>query len=1110
MLRIKHKTAILQISLIENIKYTGDSRQMTSTFYTNQDKSLSEIINGILPKSSSVDILVGYFYFSGYKAVSDKLVDKKVRILVGLDVDTTISKNVNEIENFKQTLQSRSQIKENYFNKLVDLFNNTDILDSKLKLDQFKAFLNKIYNGTLEIRKTLDPCHAKMYIFSYNDKSNEAGEEPGSVITGSSNLSYQGLEGRIEINARFTDKKVYADAMHIFEQLWQSSVNIVDSSNISEWNEKVIEHIWYEKIYSPYLLFIRVLHEFFNIPAKDNLLMPYDITEGRYHNLRYQTDAVQMALNALDNHNGAIIADVVGLGKSIIASTIARNLKRRTIVICPPHLKTQWEMYRDEFGFTASIFSSGTIETALNHYLEIAKPGEQFLIIIDEAHRFRNEYTQDYANLHHLCSGNKVLLLTATPFNNEPADIYSLIKLFQIPSRSTLKTVENLGTTFKELIAKYQDLRQAQPEGKLSADELKKEVADISKQIRSIINPLIIRRSRIDLQQIEEYKKDLHEQGIQLVIPDDPEELTYDLGKLKPLYLTTLDRINADDGQEKYGTVRFQAARYYPAKFINPDLKDQFAKELEREFGIQFNMLIGRQANVSKFMRHMLVARFESSIAAFQSSLDYMIQSSEHMLRWIDKRHKIPVYKKGNLPEVDVFYESTDDGFEEIENAFDKYTERGLFEIDMKYITGDFLQAVQSDLELLKNLREEWFGKHNKIEVDPKLESFITIIRHQMATKSKRKLIVFSGYADTVNYLGAKLKEAGLPAMKYTSADASVGNKETIRANFDANVPGNIQCDDYQILVATDAISEGYNLHRAGAIFNYDIPYNPTRVIQRIGRINRVNKKVFDKLYIYNYFPTSVGEKETHVKDISTLKMAMIHAIMGEDTKALTSDEQIQAFFKDRFRKELSQSEQESWDTFYRRILDQVKGTEAYQQALEIPHRARIARKTDKTPKGVLLFGKKGNDFVFKLGTSDDRIMMLSAEEALNLFAAEKNEAAIPLSSNFDITYQKVKAALFKDASKDHNEKDILLAVQKVKVFQQKKMLPKDYLDDLLRCLHEDSLSGYEIRYINKLTPKDIEKLPKEISNEYLSKQIEARNRVNDSEETLILSEELQ
>lgn len=105
------------------------------------------------------------------------------------------------------------------------------------------------------------------------------------------------------------------------------------------------------------------------------------------------------------------------------------------------------------------------------------------------------------------------------------------------------------------------------------------------------------------------------------------------------------------------------------------------------------------------------------------------------------------------------------------------------------------------------------------------------------------------------------------------------------------------QRDDYKILVATDAISEGYNLHRAGTVINYDIPYNPTRIIQRIGRINRINKKVFDQLYIYNYFPTDVGESETRTKEISTLKMAMIHAIMGEDTKVLTKDEEIQSYF---------------------------------------------------------------------------------------------------------------------------------------------------------------------------------------------------------------------
>lgn len=227
------------------------------------------------------------------------------------------------------------------------------------------------------------------------------------------------------------------------------------------------------------------------------------------------------------------------------------------------------------------------------------------------------------------------------------------------------------------------------------------------------------------------------------------------------------------------------------------------------------------------------------------------------------------------------------------------------------------------------------------------------------------------------------LKEAGLPALKYTSADATPSMRQTIRNNFDASVKQETQADDYKVLVATDAISEGYNLHRAGAIFNYDIPYNPTRVIQRIGRINRINKKVFDNLYIYNYFPTEVGETEIRAKEISTLKMAMIHAIMGEDTKALTSDEECTAFFRDRYRAEIEHSETESWDTPYRSFLESVKGTDEYKEALQIPHRARTGRIVEKPLGGVILFGKKGEDFVFKISDGDREPIMLSAEEAL-------------------------------------------------------------------------------------------------------------------------------
>lgn len=1082
---------------------------MSSNFITNKERFLSDIINGILPKTDAVCMLIGYFYYSGYVQLSEQLRNKQIRILVGLDAELQIAKYVREVEAFRKGLISRNVAKEEYYKQFVLVFNNSDFLDTAEKQEQFKMFYGKILDGTLEIRKTLEPCHSKMYLFAYNDTMNENGELPGVLITGSSNLSYQGLKGRLELNARFNDKRDYDEGKRIFDELWESSVVIASKENIDEWNNKVMAHIWYDKLYSPYLMYIRVLKEYFNIPASDNILTPHDITEGRYSNLKYQTDAVQMALNALRNHNGAIVADVVGLGKSVIASTIARNLKLRTIIVCPPHLYKQWEGYRDEFGFTASVFSAGKIEEAVLYYQDLVKEGEQFLIIIDEAHRFRNEYTQDYALLHNLCSGNKVLLLTATPFNNQPADIYALIKLFQIPSRSTLKTVENLGSSFKDLIASYKTLREEQREGKTTDEEIKKEVNDIAKKIRSIISPLVVRRSRLDLLDIPEYEEDLRQQDIQLVMPNDPEEQEYDLSELKDLYLATLDRIYQTDGRND-GVYRFKAARYSPALYIREELKDKLAKELEDKTGVKFNLLVGRQANISGFMRHLLVARFESSVAAFQSSLEYMIKSSEHMLRWIEKRNKIPVFKKGNLPDVEAFYRTTEDGMEEIEELFEKYEGKGFFEIDKKYVTDDFVTDVQADIQLLMNLREQWFGKENTIKSDPKLDSFIRIVKEKMTKEPNRKLIVFSEFADTVNYLGEALIRAGLPAMKYTSADATPANKDCIRANFDAGLKPSLQQNDFHILVATDAISEGYNLHRAGAIFNYDIPYNPTRVIQRIGRINRINKKVFDELYIYNYFPTDVGEAETRTKEISTLKMAMIHAIMGEDTKALTKEEEVKAFFMERYRKEIARNEETSWDTPYRKLLNSLKGTEVYDKALKLPHRARTARNIDKPQKGVLMFGRKGDDFVFKIGDAETAPVMIPAEEAVALFEAEKNEEPVNLSGDFDSIYQRVKASLFRSDSTGRNEKELLNALVKVKLFINKQLLPKDYLDDLRQVVQADALSGYEIRYINQLAVKDAAKLPRKISAEYLARVIIAQNRVDDSEETLILSEELQ
>lgn len=227
------------------------------------------------------------------------------------------------------------------------------------------------------------------------------------------------------------------------------------------------------------------------------------------------------------------------------------------------------------------------------------------MIIIDEAHRFRNEYIKDYSLLHDLCSNNKVVLLTATPFNNRPNDIYSLLKLFQIPNKSTLRTVENLGESFRELIATYKDMEKAKREKRMTDEEIKKEAERIASSIRSIINPLVVRRSRIDLMEIPVYKEDLHIQSIMPVIPDDPQELNYELSESQlKLYLRTLDLI-AESEHNDDGITRFKSARYQPVAYAIKEKIEELTKYLEKRTGVEYRMLVGRQR-----MFHLLCVNF--------------------------------------------------------------------------------------------------------------------------------------------------------------------------------------------------------------------------------------------------------------------------------------------------------------------------------------------------------------------------------------------------------------------------------------------------------------------------------------------------------------------
>ncbi len=1079
---------------------------MTTHFITNQEKLLSDVVKNILPSSEKLYFLIGYFYFSGFQEFYEQLADKEIRMLVGLEVEHDLTNKIREYEIIQEINNARGKLRETYYRSLIDLFNDTDFFDSDDKQAAFRIFLGKMKDGTLEIKKTLQPNHAKLYIFQNKKESSQGGEFPGTVITGSSNFTRAGMKGRFEINVLSRDAANYTEAYKIFESLWSEAVAIVDKNNIDEFLYNVVDKIWIDKIPKPFLMYVRVLEEYFSERIKEHIRLPGDITRGRYFDLKYQVDAIKKALDVIQRHNGVIIADVVGLGKSIIASAVAHNLNLKTIIITPPHLVGQWDDYRYEFDINARIYSSGKIEQALSENSQ----DEVKLIIVDEAHKYRNELTSDYSNLHKLCQRNKVILLSATPFNNRPQDVFSMVKFFQIPARSTIQTVDNLSFQFRKLILEYKKIKELQSAKKESAGAIKARIKQVADGIRNILSPLVIRRSRLDLEEIEEYKDDLKRQKIEFPKVNDPEILEYDLGELSNLYEETLDKIAPED--EDAG---FIGARYKPTFYIKDF--EKYRKKISKEMGVDENLLKQTQINLAIFMKRLLVRRFESSIYAFRATLDSIIRHSGLVCDWYEKLGKVPIYKKGKLPDLDLLMEATGEDLGEqlkdsfLEEELKEYIEKGLWLIDKKEIRVKFIEDVRKDIKILSDVREAWFEKG--FPDDPKLQHFAEEIKEQLNKNPDRKIVVFTEFADTADYLFDNLK-GNLRVFKYTGDVATKTNKQIIRENFDAGYRE--QKNDYDVLIATDAISEGFNLHRAGIVFNYDIPYNPTRVIQRVGRINRINKKVFDELFIYNFFPTSTGERETRVRQISTLKIAMVHALFGEDTKVLTKDEELQSYFAKQFQETFRNQEELSPETRYENFIKKLRTSspEIINEAMNISRRSRIRRSVKKDRHGVIIFGKKGDEYVFKYSSKKGESITLSVAEALNLFEADLSEEAEKTGKSFDPIYESLKKGLFSRKTEVSMDRGKTEAIQKVEALKGKLPAMRDYLEDLLYVIRDlDALPDRYAKIIRAIDLKklegDMDDLMREVPHKYLIDIIEREKKIDEGREVLILSEEL-
>ena len=1098
------------------------------SFITNSEAdNLKKRLIELITKSDELKFLVGFFYFSGITELYEGLKknpNTKLKVLVGLSVDKT-NKGILELAEEDEQLSDEERCYK--FLQSVKHSVNRREFDTQVFYEQVRFFVNLIVQDKLIIRKTYNPNHAKVYIFKLG--SDQVARK-NMFITGSSNLTKAGLTTQQEFNVEISDYGT-EDAEGYFDSLWDKAVKITEDDIIKKRLIEIIEKETLIKEISPFEAFVLTLKTYLDSFEQKDIGQSLERTliENGYSPYQYQLDAVKQGLAIIEKNNGVIIADVVGLGKTVIACSIAKELRKRGLVICPPGLvgdrnkNSGWKKYIEEFGlYDWEVRSLGDLEN-ISEYVKNARDID--VIIIDEAHRFRNQDTKDYEFLKNICRNKIVLLLTATPFNNKPADILSLLKLFITPKKSAITLENNLVDKFRRFkgtfdrlghISKYWNSPDEAKRRKaehyyetlfgdkvINLENVKKRSHYLAKQIRDVIEPITIRRNRLDLQNNPLYKKEV----VHLSKLDDPKEWFFELSDKQSDFYDQI--IGGYFGEPENGG-QFKGAIYRPFQYEVKKEKIDGEKLTEKE-----NFQYFQQKNLYDFMRRLIVKRFESSFGSFERSIKNFKNVTTHVLEFIEKTGKFILDRQllEKIYDLDV---------EDIEKKLEEFAEKLLegdypknnriYNVKKFVYKNEFLEDIQSDLNLFNTILTE-LSRLDLVRNDPKVDCLLKNLNTALRAKPKkgepnRKLIIFSEYSDTVQYLEPILAKKFGKRLLVTDKNLSTNKIKQINNNFDASVSK--QDDDFDILLATDKISEGFNLNRAGMVINYDIPWNPVRVIQRVGRINRISKKVFENLFIVNFFPTEKGATIVKSREIAEQKMFLIHNTLGEDSKIFDVDEEPTASgLFDRIQENPDNMETES---FYTKALrDYLKIKKQYPELIKeidkYPPRIKVAKQYNDNE--LLVFMKKGRMYIKGLLYTEEgktEIYESTLEEIYDKISCGNNEKSLPLSSRFWESYEKVckqrelRSAPLSEQSLEQR------ALNNLKSFISKpwdELMP--YLD-FIRTLREDiidygTLSDFTLRRIANLefnrkdghakTVKEIKALKKELGEDYLLKEKE-------------------
>ena len=942
----------------------------------------------ILPKTENASIAVGYFFISGLSVIIQSLKDvDKIRLLISNTTDKTTAEAL--IEGFHNIKEVQTEVdKKNFVN--IDRKINV-IVDSKDNIKQslehmsqtiedktvVEILIEMMMKKQLEVRVyPKEKLHAKAYIFQPKDKD----FSQGMGIVGSSNLSIAGISHNSELNLKTYNSPDVNQLLHWFNELWKEGLEFTEDFNL------ILANSWAGKIYSPRDLFLKAAY----LEYKEKLEEQHEIDpiwREKFPKLfPFQKDAVDQGLTMFESYGGVIIGDVVGLGKTYVGTALLKYLQLqeyRPLIICPPQLMPMWEKFCEDYEVDAKVLSRGKLSQQNFELYQDYRYKSRDLVLIDESHHFRNNDSRQYENLHQFMQAQdaKAILLTATPYSNKESDIKNQIMLFHQTAKTFIP-----------------------PANETDLDKYFRQIKSGDANLVDLLRNIMIRRTRRYV--LNQWGKDDEDGRRCLQIGDENKYFPrremrterYDINKVYQRKYDTIVSYLAKPSKDNKDAKNLTLARYSLGRYLKDEYKDN---QLYKDLSIAGPKLIG-------LVRTLLLKRMESSLEAFKQSISHYINSHKIFLKLLDE--KIIPIGDVSYKEMYEIARSDPDSIDDpvtLEEFRKKILEAGetkyKFEaFDIEALTTD----IQNDIEIFETIdglihRLTW-------KTDDKLQRLQKLLDNEYSGK---KILIFSEFTTTTKYLNTYLKWKG----KKVQTDSTTGNSIECARRFDPDNNPSYESrpkksEEISLLIATDVLSEGVNLQAGQVIINYDFHWNPTRLIQRAGRVDRIGSKN-EFITVHNFLLAPEMKEDFKLEDYVDAKINKIHQIIGEDYEMLKRDEQLNqedlyAIYKGDSSIIDREGENPLEPSEFEKILQDIKinKPEFWEKIRSTPDGIRSSDDI-KTGGNLLLACEIGTERSGKVRKyyliNPEEIKEIKAQDALSVLNS-KDENVYPVPSDYD------------------------------------------------------------------------------------------------------------